>query len=161
MLGIAMTPSSISLTGGQSTQFNVSIGGVPSTAVTWALAPSVGSITGGVYTAPATSDALQTIILTVASIANPTQTATASITLTASTVLSISLTPSQTQQFTALGLGTNPTWTISPVLGTITTGEFYTAPNSVATQTVVTIKATNAMDSTQSASVTVTLNPGN
>ncbi|MGD0302876.1 MAG: Ig-like domain-containing protein, partial [Bryobacteraceae bacterium] len=117
-VGIALTPSSISLTGGQSTQFNVSIGGVPSTAVTWALAPSVGTITNGVYTAPVTISALQTIVLTVASIANPAQTATAYITLTASTGSGTSvspsiasLSPSGTQQFTASGLGTNPVWT--------------------------------------------------
>ena len=165
-VGIALTPSSISLTGGQSTQFNVSIGGVPSTAVTWALAPSVGTITNGVYTAPVTVTALQTIVLTVASIANPTQTATANITLTASTGSGTSvspsiasLSPSGTQQFTASGLGTNPVWTLSPATGTITSAGLYAAPSSVTTQTTVTVTATSATDSTKAASASVTLNP--
>jgi hypothetical protein len=165
-VGIALTPSSTSLTGGQSTQFNVSIGGVPSTAVTWALAPSVGTITNGVYTAPVTVTALQTIVLTVASIANPTQTATANITLTASTGSGTSvspsiasLSPSGTQQFTASGLGTNPVWTLSPATGTITTAGLYAAPSSVTTQTTVTVTATSATDSTKAASASVTLNP--
>jgi hypothetical protein len=165
-VGIALTPSSISLTGGQSNQFNVSIGGVPSTAVTWALAPSVGTITNGVYTAPVTINALQTIVLTVASIANPAQTATANITLTASTAPAISvspgvasLNPSGSQQFTATGLGTNPIWTISPTTGTITAGGLYSAPSSVTVQSTITITATSATDSTKSATATVTLNP--
>ena len=165
-VGIALTPSSTSLTGGQSTQFNVSIGGVPSTAVTWALAPSVGTITNGVYTAPVTVTALQTIVLTVASIANPTQTATANITLTASTGSGTSvspsiasLSPSGTQQFTASGLGTNPVWTLSPATGTITSAGLYAAPSSVTTQTTVTVTATSATDSTKAASASVTLNP--
>jgi hypothetical protein len=83
-VGIALTPSSISLTGGQSTQFNVTSAGAPASAssVTWTLAPQVGNITNGVYTAPVTINALQTIVLTVASIADQTQTAQATITLT-------------------------------------------------------------------------------
>jgi hypothetical protein len=167
-VGIALTPSSISLTGGQSTQFNVTSAGAPASAssVTWTLAPLVGNITNGVYTAPVTISSLQTIVLTVASIANPTQTATANITLTASTAPATSvspslasLSPSGTQQFTATGLGTNPTWTISPNTGSITSGGLYSAPSSVTTQTTVTVTAANATNSAQTASATVTLNP--
>jgi len=165
-VGIALTPSSTSLTGGQSTQFSVTIGGTSTTAVTWSLAPSVGTISNGVYTAPVTINTLQTIVLTVASIADPTQTATANITLNTSTSPAISVTPSiaslnpsGTQQFTATGLGTNPKWTLSPTVGSITTGGLYSAPSSVTSQTAVTVTATNATDSTKSASATVTLNP--
>ena len=167
-VGIALTPSSISLTGGQSTQFNLTNAGAPASAssVTWTLAPQVGNITNGVYTAPVTINALQTIVLTVASIANPTQTATATITLTASTAPATSispslatLTPSQTQQFTATGLGTNPKWTISPTTGSIASGGLYSAPSSVTSQTTITVTATNATDSSQAATATVTLNP--
>ncbi len=167
-VGIALTPSSISLTGGQSTQFNVTNAGAPASAstVTWTLVPPVGNITNGVYSAPVTISSLQTIVLTVASIANPTQTATANITLTASTAPATSvspslaaLAPSQTQQFTATGLGTNPKWTISPTTGSITSGGLYSAPSSVTSQTTITVTATNATDSSQAATATVTLNP--
>lgn len=165
-VGAALTPSSTSLTGGQSTQFTASIGGTTTTAVTWSLAPSVGTITNGVYTAPVTITTLQTIVLTVASIADPTQTATANITLNpaATSGLSVSpstasLNPSGTQQFTANGLGTSPNWTLSPNTGSITSAGFYSAPSSVTTKTTVTVKATNASDSTKWATATVTLNP--
>ena len=165
-VGVALTPSSISLTGGQSNQFNVSIAGTAaaSTAVTWTLAPSVGTITNGDYTAPATISAVQTVTLTVASVATPTQTATATITLNPAPAIGVSpsqatLNPSGTQQFTATGLGTNPTWTISPSTGTITSAGLYSAPSSVTTQTTVTITATNASNSSQSATAAVTLTP--
>jgi cytochrome c553 len=167
-VGIALSPSSISLTGGQSTQFNVTNAGAPASAstVTWTLAPPVGNITNGVYTAPVSISSLQTIVLTVASIANQSQTATANITLSPAAAPSTSvspgtasLTPSGTQQFTATGLGTNPVWTISPSTGTITTGGLYSAPSSVTTQTTVTVTATNATNSSQTATATVTLSP--
>jgi cytochrome c553 len=163
-LGIALTPSSISLTGGQSTQFIASLAGTSTTAVTWTLAPLVGTITNGVYTAPVTINALQTIVLTVASMADPTQTATATITLGAAPSTSVNpsqatLTPSQTQQFTASGLGTSPNWTLSPATGTISTTGLYKAPNTVLTQTTVTVMATNATDATKAASAVVTLEP--
>jgi hypothetical protein len=167
-VGLALTPSSTSLTGGQSTQFNVTIAGAPApaTAVTWTLAPAVGNITNGLYTAPVTINALQTVILTVASIADPTQSAQATINLTTSTSSSPSvspsqatLNPSQTQQFTASNLGTGPKWTINPTLGSITTSGLYTAPSTVSSQSTVTVTATNATDSTKAASATVTLNP--
>ncbi len=163
-VGIALTPSSITFTGGQTTQFNVSIAGTSasSTAVTWTLAPSVGTMSNGVYTAPATITSLQTIILTVANIASPTQTATATITLNASTAPAVSVSPSQatlspsgTQQFTASGI-TSPTWTISPSTGSISSAGLYTAPSSITTQSTVTATATGTGGS---ATATITLNP--
>jgi hypothetical protein len=74
----------------------------------------------------------------------------------------ISLTPSQTQQFTAAVTGTtNQTvaWSLSPLTGSITSGGLYTAPSSITTQQMVTVTATSAADMTKSASATVTLNP--
>jgi hypothetical protein len=162
--GIALTPSSTSLAGGQSTQFNVTIGGSPSTAVTWALAPTVGTITNGVYTAPATISSQQTIKLAVASVADPTQTAQATINLTTSASPSTSVSPSlatlspaQTQQFISAGLGTNPAWTINPNVGNITSGGLYTAPSTVSSQSTVIVMATSAADATKSASATINL----
>lgn len=167
-IGIALSPSSTSLSGGQSTQFSVTNAGAPASAstVTWTLVPPVGNITNGVYTAPVSISSLQTIVLTVASIATPSQTATANITLTpaATSGTSVSpstasLSPSGTQQFTSTGLGSSPVWTISPSTGTITSGGLYTAPSSVTTQTTVTVTATDASSSTLKATATITLNP--
>jgi hypothetical protein len=166
-VGLAISPSSTSLTGGQSTQFTVTNSGTPTTAVTWTLAPSVGTITNGVYSAPVTISSLQTIVLTVASTTNPTLTAKATITLNSSTTPTINVNPSQatlnpsgTQQFTAAGLGTNPKWTISPATaGSITAAGLYKAPSTVTTQSTVTVTATNATDSTKAASASVTIKP--
>src|ERR1700687_3259480 len=80
-VGIAVTPSSISAGAGESTAFQASIGGTYNTSVTWSLNPPVGTIANGMYQAPATISALQTIILTAASLADPSKTAQSSITL--------------------------------------------------------------------------------
>jgi len=75
---------------------------------------------------------------------------------------SITLTGSQTQQFTASVTGSSNqsvTWSYSPEIGTLTTNGFYTAPEAIASQTV-TITATSGADETKSASATVTLTGG-
>ncbi len=71
----------------------------------------------------------------------------------------VTLNPSQTQQFTASNLGTNPVWSLSPNTGTITSGGLYTSPSTVTAQTTITVKATSATDATQAATATLTLNP--
>lgn len=169
-VGIAITPGSVTLGPGQSNQFNVSISGTTNTGVTWSLSPVVGTITNGVYTAPATITTLQTIMLTVASMADPTKTAQSAITLTPPAPVTISVSPnqatllaSQTQQFTASIQGTTNTavsWSIFPTTsGTITSGGLYTAPSSVTSSQTVWVTATSAADSTKSATSVVTLSP--
>ena len=162
---VGVSPSTVSLGAGQSAQFSATVGGVSSTAVSWTLSPSVGTVTNGNYTAPSSITSNQTVTLTAASTANPTQTAQATISLTTAQVTasvspaSVALNASQTQQFTATGLGTTQNWSVSPSgVGSISGTGFYTAPSSVATQSNVTITATNASDSTKSASAVVTLN---
>ena len=44
-VGIALTPSSVSLGAGESATFNASIGGTLNTSVSWSLNPAVGTIT--------------------------------------------------------------------------------------------------------------------
>ena len=69
----------------------------------------------------------------------------------------------QSQQFTAAQLGicsASLTWSQSPTgLGTLTSSGLYTAPSAINTQQTVTITATSQVDSTKSASATVTLEP--
>jgi hypothetical protein len=86
---IGIAPTSVSLTGGQSTQFSLSISGTTNTAAVWSLSPPVGTAANGLYTAPATVNAPQTILLTVTSSADPTKTAQASITLTPPTPITL------------------------------------------------------------------------
>jgi cytochrome c553 len=167
-VGIALTPSSISLTGGQSTQFNVTSGGAPASAssVTWTLAPQVGNITNGVYTAPVTISAAQTILLTVASIVDPSQTASASISLGPASAMTIApastyLSAGQSTQFNVLinGIGSLAvTWSLMPAIGTVVNG-LYTAPATITTPQNVTLIAASAADPSKTAQASITLAP--
>jgi len=165
-VGIAVTPSSVSLAAGQSAVFEPSIGGTFNTSVIWSLNPPAGTITNGVYTAPAAINTLQTILLTAASLADPSKTAQASITLRPSAPTSISVSPTQitlgpsaTNQFTATIQGGTAAvvWSISPNVGSISPSGLYTAPTALSGQQAVTIKAAISTDPTKAASAVVTL----
>ena len=92
-------------------------------AVTWTLTPATGAgtiSTTGLYTAPATIAATQTVTVTAQSQADTTQTATATITLQIAMTVSpgtVTLSSSQTQQFSATIAGspsTSPARAASP-----------------------------------------------
>jgi hypothetical protein len=73
-----------------------------------------------------------------------------------------SLSPGQTQQFTAIVSGSansSVSWSISPAVGAISSSGLYTAPNSVSTQQTLVITATSVADPTKEISATVILNP--
>jgi len=90
----------------------------------------------GLYSAPAMITSTQNVTVKATSLADSTKTATAVVRL--SPTVSITLGPAnaslaafQNQQFTATVLGaSNPAaaWSISPAVGTITSGGLYTAP---------------------------------
>jgi hypothetical protein len=83
---------------------------------------------------------------------------------------SVSLGPLQTQQFSARTSGlsalramrtsalsvvnTNVTWSLSPVVGSITAAGLYTAPASLTSSQTVTVTATSSADRTESATAT-------
>ena len=72
----------------------------------------------------------------------------------------VSLSQNQTQQFIATVTGsanTAVTWSLSPNMGTLVAG-LYTAPSSISVPQTVTVTATSQADPTQSASATVMLN---
>jgi glucose/arabinose dehydrogenase len=74
----------------------------------------------------------------------------------------VSLSASQTQQFSATVTGTSNqavTWSISPNTGTISSAGLYTAPSAIASVTTVTVKATSVADATRFDTAAVTLNP--
>jgi hypothetical protein len=84
-----------------------------------------------------------------------------SVGVTVSPAGPITLTQSQTQQFTATVTGTSNTavnWSINPVVGTVSSG-LYTAPGSIAGAQTVTVTATSVADGSKSASGTVSLTP--
>ena len=77
-----MTPGTAALNDSQTQQFTAVVAGASNTAVTWSLSPIVGTISSsGLYTAPSTIGATQTITVTAVSAADPTKSAMASITL--------------------------------------------------------------------------------
>ncbi len=165
-VGIAMTPSSATVNAGQSVRFNASIAGTLNGGVLWSLVPSVGTITDGLYTAPVNIETIQTILLTVASLADPTKFAQASITLMPSRPTSISITPTritlgpnQRQQFTATVQGGSASlhWSLNPMVGSISPSGLYTPPSAASDGQEVVVTAAISSDPTKSASAVVTL----
>jgi hypothetical protein len=158
-------------------------------AVTWTVNgiangnSTYGTITGSgmsvIYTAPAAVPSTATFNIIVTSVADTSQSASLSVTISAGVVVSIStpsspqsLSVSSTLDFTAnvtRTTNTGVTWTVNGVangnasFGTIAgTGlsVTYTAPPTVPTPATFNITATSTVDNTKSASVSVTITPG-
>jgi hypothetical protein len=157
-LSISVSPSALSLSTGGQKQFTASVSGSSNTAVSWAA--SGGTVTsGGLYTAPSSAG---TYTVTATSAADSTKSASAVVTVSQPTQVSISLSPGVVslptagqKQFSASVSGSSNTavsWAASG--GTVTSGGLYTAPSSAGTYTVT---ATSAADSTKSASAVVTV----
>ncbi len=157
-VSVSVSPTTASLQVGQQKQFAATVSGTSNTAVTWKA--SGGTITsGGLYTAPSSAG---TYNVTATSAADSTKSASAVVTVSQPTQVSISISPSTVtlstggqEHFTASVSGssnTGVTWAASG--GTITTSGLYTAPSSAGTYNVT---ATSAADSTKSASAVVTV----
>jgi hypothetical protein len=83
---LSISPSMVSLSPSGAQQFTPTVLGTSNTAVTWSISPSAGAISSaGLYTAPANVSAPQTVIVTAQSVANPAQSASATVTVTAIT----------------------------------------------------------------------------
>ena len=167
-VSISLTPLSAALAAAQAQHFTATVGGTSNSAVTWTLSPAVGTISAaGLYTAPATIAAAQTVTVKASSVADPTKFATATVTLSPPVTISLAplsatLAAAQAQQFTATVGGTSNsavTWTLSSAVGTISAAGLYTAPATITTPQTVTVMATSVADPTKSASATVALNP--
>jgi hypothetical protein len=166
---INVTPAQAALTASQSRIFVAQITGLSNNAVTWQLSPPVGSVgANGTYTAPVSLDSQQTVTLIATSVADSTQTASATITLLSTASVTVLpawavLYPEEPQQFTATtsNAGTaGVTWSISPSgAGTIDGTGLYTAPASISTTTAVTITATSVASPSISGSTTIYISP--
>jgi len=83
-VGIQISPGSVSLQASQSQQFTATVTGTGNLGVTWSANPQVGTLTSsGLYTAPGSISSNQVIQVTATSVADPTQKATALVTLLA------------------------------------------------------------------------------
>jgi alpha-tubulin suppressor-like RCC1 family protein len=103
---VSISPAAVTLYGGQSWQFGATQN-TASQAVTWSIGTASGSIsTAGLYTAASTIASSQSVTVTATSVADPTKSASATVTLMPPIAVSITpgnttLSHSQTQQFTA------------------------------------------------------------
>ena len=162
-VSISVSPGSVSLTSGQVAQFGATIGGTSNTASTWSLSPAVGSIVSGTYTAPVSITTQQAITISATSVADPTKSASATVTLVPVTIglapATISLAGGKSAQFTATVTGaanTGVTWSIAPPVGSVTNG-LYLAPSTVSTAQNVTLTATSVADPTKTAQAVISL----
>ena len=81
-IAVAVSPLTATLTASQSQQFTASVSGTSNTAVAWSMSPSLGTLSSaGLYTAPATITAAQTVVIQATSAADGTTSATATVTL--------------------------------------------------------------------------------
>jgi Kelch motif protein/galactose oxidase-like protein len=144
--------------------FVANVAGTTNMAVTWTVqeAPAGGSITSsGVYTAPQVAGTYHVIAT---SVADATQSATATITVPPFTVMVSPPAPTvflgAMQTFVATVTATNMavTWTVQEGAagGSITSTGVYTAPQVAGTYHVI---ATSVADATQSATATITVPP--
>ena len=165
---VTVTPASATLTQSQTQTFAATVSNTGNMAVTWSISPTAGSISAtGLYIAPASISSAQIVTVTATSVADPTKSATATVTLNPPVNVTVSpasvtLTQSQIQAFSASVTNTGNTavtWSISPLVGGITSAGLYTAPASIASSQTVTVTATSVADPTKSATATVTLRP--
>jgi hypothetical protein len=185
-ISVTMSPTTASLTPQQTQQFNATVSGSSNTSVSWSVNgvaggnTTVGKVSStGLYTAPAAVPSPSTVTVQATSNADTTKSATASVTIVppAATIsvtmspTSASLTPRQTQQFTATVGGSSNTsvsWTVNGVVGgnstvgTVSSTGLYSAPATVPSPATVTLSATSSADTTKfaSASVTITAQSG-
>ena len=169
---VNITPAAtLGLYASQTQQYQAFVlGNCSSEPVTWTVSPAgAGSINAaGIYTAPATISAIQSVTITATSQALSTLFASVTVTLLPPASVSVSpstavLSNSQTLQFTASvsnAIITGVTWSLSPAgTGTISATGLSTAPSSIGAQQSVTLTATSLADPTKSASAAITLTP--
>lgn len=175
-IGVSVTPAQVSLGQGQTQQFAASVTGTTNTAVTWSVSPAVGTVSAsGLYTAPAAVTSQQTVLVRAVSVADPSKSATASVTLVPPAppvVVTVTVTPgtatltaSQTQQLTASVSGTSNTgvtWSVNPQVGTLSTSgstAVYTAPSNITQSQTVEVAAVSIADGSKVGKAIISLIP--
>jgi hypothetical protein len=176
---ISISPTAAAVSLGATRQFQATLVGFTNQSVTWKVNgvaggnSTVGTISSsGVYTAPLILPATP-IAVTVASNADSTKSASASVTFNPVTIViappSATVKTGDIQQFTATVTGTSNTavtWSVNGILngnssiGTISSTGLYTAPAVVPSPAQVVITVTSSADPTKSASASVTISSG-
>jgi hypothetical protein len=149
---VGVLPVAADLWASQQQQFLANVADPANPGVSWSLTPAgVGAITAtGLYTAPASIAAPQTVTVTATNASNPVFSGAATVNLyppgnIAVSPASVTLSTGQTQQFTVVmsgGPGSGVVWSLSPAgMGTISSSGLYTAPASIYTPQTVTLTA--------------------
>ncbi|HZU22582.1 MAG TPA: hypothetical protein VE998_07085 [Terriglobales bacterium] len=179
---VTVTPATATIAAGQTLQFSATVNTTSSNKnVTWQVNGVGGgnSTTGtisssGLYTAPSTFPVTTgNITVTAVSLADPTQKASATVTISAPPLVisptAVTLAGGAQQPFTATALGqtVSPQWSVScpstapGACGSITSGGVFTAPVSPPAGGVVTITASMADGSAAPTSTTATIQVSN
>ena len=182
-VSMSMTPSSATLSAGQSQPFTAPVGS-GSADINWSVSPpGVGTILPdqipgsdlmpvavGTYVAPDPITSPQTVTVTATSVYDNSKSVSGQVTLVPSVAVSIgpgsaTLFGAQSRQFTA-AVNYNPngtvSWSATPNIGTISAAGLYTAPAVITGAQTVTVTATSQDSSTgmtYTATATITLMP--
>lgn len=178
VVGITISPTNAQVGVSAQKQFSATVTGSSNTAVTWTITGTgcAGNTCGtvspsGLFTAPAVPPNPPFFSLTATSVADPTKSASASVTIVPVVNVTISptsakLAPSASLQFSAQVTGSSNTsvsWSVSgsgcagSSCGKITAAGLYTALAIVPNPAVVTVTATSQADTTKSASAQVSI----
>lgn len=172
-----LSPTSATVVTGHQQQFTVTVSGNANTGVTWTVSCGVAACgqisTTGLYTAPAAVPSPAQVTVKAASAADPNIYKTASVTIISPLTVhvspaSASLVVGASQAFAATVTGStnqNVTWSLSGAgcsgnaCGTISSAGLYVAPATVPNPATIAVKATSAIDTSASATATVTVLP--
>jgi hypothetical protein len=159
---VSISPARVNVFSALTQQFTATVTNSDNTKVVWSTTKGKVSSTG-LYTAPVVSSDT-TVSVTATSVADPTKSATATVTVMPP--VKVSVTPTgvvmnsgKTQNFKATVTGSTRngvTWSVGK--GTISSSGLLTAP-TVSTTTTVSVTATSVADPKVSNSVSVTVNP--
>src|SRR3984957_13095646 len=178
VVAVTINPHNTSVETNHTQQFSATVVNTTNTVVTWQVNgvpggnSTVGTIDGsGLYTAPGSIPTQPQIIVTAISVADPTKSDSATVTISLTPVLTVD--PPQAmvvvgnqQPFTASinGLSNSAvTWSVSGTgctavqCGTVNSSGLYTAPASVPNPAAVTVTATSQVDNTVTGTATVTV----
>ena len=165
VVSVPVSPASAALVGGQQLQLSAIVSGSPAnTGVIWSMTPKLGILnSSGLYMAPPSLISPQTVTITAISVADPSKSGSATISLLGVSLMPahVDLGPLQSQRFvvTGAGLGGSVKWTITPSFGALTDDGVYVAPAIITTVQNVTIQGISTDGSARTASATVTIAP--
>lgn len=178
---LSISPGSASVPTAGTQLFKATVTGSTNTALSWGLSgvgcngSSCGTLSNSgssaVYAAPIVAPAPATVSVVATSVADPTKSVSALVTIIPTVVVTVtpatvSVAPGATQQFTSSVTGTSNTtvtWTLSgtscggTTCGTINSSGFYSAPSALPSGDVVIVTATSVADPSESATADVTI----